>query len=104
MPSAAAALDRLFFVVRVLNERHESHSLANWKKRIQEKHAVGLLLQKTLKRRKQDAKATAPQKLHKRSTKNSKILAVYKATTYKVSLHLWEWILDARLARGPLDR
>ena len=46
VPSATAALDRLFFVVRVLNERHESHSLANWKKRIQEKHPVGLLLQK----------------------------------------------------------
>ena len=29
VPSAAAALDGLFFVVRVLNERHESHSLAN---------------------------------------------------------------------------
>ena len=61
MPSAAAALDRLFFEVRVLNERHESHSLANCKKRIQEKNAVGLLLQKTLKRQKQEAKATAPQ-------------------------------------------
>ena len=61
MPSAAAAIDRLSFMVRVLNERHESHSLANWKKRIQEKHAVGLLLQKPLKRRKQDVKATAPQ-------------------------------------------
>ena len=61
MPSAAAAPDNLFFVVHVLNERHESHSLANGKKRIQEKQVVALLLQKTLKRRKQDAKATAPQ-------------------------------------------
>ena len=34
--------------------------------------------------------------LHKCSTKNSKILAVYKATMYHVSLHLWDWPLDAR--------
>ena len=42
--------------------------------------------------------------LHKRSTKNSQVLAVYKATTYHVGLHLWDWPLDARKARGPLDR
>ena len=34
--------------------------------------------------------------LHKRSTKYSQILAVYKATTYHVSLHLWNWPLDTR--------
>ena len=34
--------------------------------------------------------------LHKPSTKNSQILAVYKATTYHVSLHLWDWPLDTR--------
>ena len=34
--------------------------------------------------------------LHKRSTKNWQILAVYKATTNHVSLHLWDWPLDAR--------
>ena len=34
--------------------------------------------------------------LHKRSTKNSQILAVYKATTNHVSLHLWDWPLDPR--------
>ena len=34
--------------------------------------------------------------LHKRSMKNSYNLEVYKATTYHVSLHLWDWPLDAR--------
>ena len=32
---------------------------------------------------------------HKRSTKNSKILVVYKATSYHVCLHSWDWPLDA---------
>ena len=36
-----------------------------------------------------DVKTTAPRPQRKRSTKNSKILAVYKATTYHVNLHLW---------------
>ena len=42
--------------------------------------------------------------LHKRLTKNSQILAVYKATINQVSLHLWDWPLDARYTCGPLDR
>ena len=33
--------------------------------------------------------------LHERSTKNSKILVVYKATSYHVCLHSWDWPLDA---------
>ena len=52
----------------------------------------------------EDAKWTAPQTTDKHLTKNSQILAVYKATTNHVSLHLWDWLLDARYARGPLDR
>ena len=41
-----------------------------------------------------DAKWTTPKT--KRSMKNSYNLEVYKATTYHVSLHLWDWPLDAR--------
>ena len=33
--------------------------------------------------------------LNKHSTKNSQILGAYKATTYHVSLHLQDWLLDA---------
>ena len=38
-------VDKLLFVVRILKERDDTHALKN-------KHAVGLLLQKSLKRRK----------------------------------------------------
>ena len=40
-------VDKLLFEVNILKECVDSHTLMNWKKRIQEKCAVGLLLQKT---------------------------------------------------------
>ena len=42
----------------------------------------------------EDAKWTTPQTTAQML--NLQILAMYKATTHHVSLHLWDWLLDAR--------
>ena len=59
------------------------------------KHTVGLLLQRSQKKKKA-VNEPLHRPLHKRLTKNSQILAVNKATTNHVSLHLWDLPLDAR--------
>ena len=106
-------VDKLLFVVCVLKEHGDPHALKNWKKKDPGKSTLfrGENDSKQSDEFQASCRTAAPnhtekdektlneplhRPLHKHLTKNSQILAVYKATTYHVSLHLWDWPLDAR--------
>ena len=103
--TAEDIIDKLLFVVRILKERDDVHALKNsWKKKDTRKNTLYAAAPKITIKDEKTLNEPLHRPLHKRSMKNSQILAVFKATTYHVSLHLWYWPLDARQAHGPLDR
>ena len=87
-------VDKLFFAVSILKECDDSHALTNWMKRMQEKCAVGLLLQKMLKMKKtrylsnlSTVRCLNPNK----ELKDSSTVQSYLVPC--VCVHLWDWPL-----------
>ena len=87
-------VDKLLFEVNILKECVDSHTLMNWKKRIQEKCAVGLLLQKTPETKKTRYLSNCSTGLclnPNKELKDSSTVQSYLVPC--VCVHLWDWPL-----------